>query len=80
MRIVFYGRLAAAIGPTLDLDAHAGCSIAELRKRLMSEHPGAADALAGTRVLTCVGGSLVRDEHVIGECDEVEFLPPVSGG
>ena len=80
MKIMFYGRLAEAFGPELDLDAPAGCSVADVRERLAAEHPGAAGALAGRRVRACVGGSLVRDDYVIATSDRVEFLPPVSGG
>jgi molybdopterin converting factor small subunit len=80
MKILFYGRLAEAFGPEIDIDAPAGWSIAQVRDRIAVEHPGSAAALLGRRVLACVGGSVVRDDYVVGERDHVEFLPPVSGG
>jgi molybdopterin converting factor small subunit len=80
MKILFYGRLADALGSEVDLDAPAGSSIADVRQRLATEHPGAANTLASGRVLACVAGSLVRDDYVIASNDAVEFLPPVSGG
>ncbi|HSR00146.1 MAG TPA: MoaD/ThiS family protein [Sphingomicrobium sp.] len=80
MRILFYGRLADVFGMELDLDAETGSSIADVRQRLAIEHPGSAADFMGKRVVACVGGSVVRDDYVIGDNDAIEFLPPVSGG
>lgn len=80
MRILFYGRLAEAIGTEAELDVPAGCSIACVREQLASEYPSAAPVLGSRRALTCVDGTLVRDDYLIRATDRVEFLPPVSGG
>lgn len=80
MKILFYGRLAEAIAPEIELDSAADCTIAELRRRLAADHPAAATSLASKRALACVSGSLVRDEYVVASGEDVEFLPPVSGG
>jgi molybdopterin synthase sulfur carrier subunit len=80
MKVVFYGRLADAVGSEIDLEIPVGCSIAEMRKLLAAEHPDAAASLAGGRALACVGGSYVSDDYVTSAGDQVEFLPPVSGG
>jgi molybdopterin converting factor small subunit len=80
MRILFYGRLAEAIAPEAELDVAAGCSIAHIRERLAGEYPGAASVFASRRALTCVDGTLVRDDYQVRATDHVEFLPPVSGG
>jgi molybdopterin converting factor small subunit len=80
MKIMFYGRLADAIGPAIELEAPAGSSVAEVRRLLAAEHPAAAVTLANRRAVACVDGALVRDDYVIAQGDRVEFLPPVSGG
>ena len=80
MRILFHGRLAEAIGRELDLDAAAGCSVAELRERLIADHPEAKQPLRSRRARTCVGDTMVHDDYVLQASDTVEFLPPVSGG
>ena len=80
MKILFYGRLAELIGPEVDLDIPEALSIAQVRERLAVERPGCAAALVGRRVLTCVEGSLVRDDYVVDPGSQIEFLPPVSGG
>ena len=80
MKVLFYGRLAETIGPALEIDAPAGCSVAELRDRLIAEHPQAEQPLRARRALACVGDALVRDSYVLKSADSVEFLPPVSGG
>lgn len=80
MKVLFYGRLAEAIGLELEVDAPSGSSVAELRERLIAEHPEAERPLRSKRALACVGDTLVRESHVLRACDTVEFLPPVSGG
>ena len=79
MKVLFYGCLADAIGPELTLDA-SGCSIAQLRDRLIADHPVARQALRNRRTRACVRDALVHDHHVVDQTDIVEFLPPVSGG
>jgi molybdopterin converting factor small subunit len=80
MKILFHGRLAEAIGRAIDLDAAPGCSVAELRERLIAEHPEAEQPLRSRRARTCVGDAIVHDNYVLQASDTIEFLPPVSGG
>ena len=80
MKVLFYGRLAEAIGPELEIDAPPGCSVGQLRDRLVAEHPEAEQPLRSRRALACVGDSLVHDTYVLGADERIEFLPPVSGG
>jgi len=54
------------------------CSVADLRRLLAESHPQAAESLARSRAL--VAGALVRDDRQLGPDEDVEFLPPVSGG
>ena len=77
MKVLFYGRLADAIGRDIELEGYA-CSVAELRRRVAASHPDAADALGRSRAV--IASAMVGDEHVIAPTDQVEFLPPVSGG
>ena len=78
MKVLFYGRLADAIGRDMEMEAGGAWSVAELRRRLAASHPDAAEALGRSRA--AIASVLVGDEHLIGPADEVEFLPPVSGG
>ena len=80
MKVLFYGRLAEAIAPELEVDARPGCSVAELRTMLAAEHPEAGPVLRSTRVRTCIGHAFVPDDYRLATADTVEFLSPVSGG
>ncbi|HET7605201.1 MAG TPA: MoaD/ThiS family protein [Sphingomicrobium sp.] len=80
MKVLFYGRLAEAIGPELEIEARPGCSVAELRDRLAAEHPHAAPVLRSKRARTCIRDILVADDHRLAAADTVEFLSPLSGG
>ena len=77
MRILFYGRLAEAIGSEVEL-AGAGCRVAEVRQRLAAAYPQAAEACGRARV--CIGDTIVSEHSRVDPDDTVEFLPPVSGG
>jgi molybdopterin converting factor small subunit len=80
VKVVFYGRLADLIGRELDVSLPTGSSVSQLRDRLAAEHPAAEQVLRSQRARTCIGDTLVRDDHVLQGGETVEFLPPVSGG
>lgn len=80
MRILFYGRLADVLGRELKLAVEGACSIADLRERIASQHPEAAEPIRSKRVRACIGDSIVSESHVFRPGEEVEFFPPVSGG
>lgn len=80
MKVLFHGRLAEAIGRELDVTTSSGSSVAEVRDRILAEHPQARDMLQSGRGLTCVGDRLVREDYCLAAGDTLEFLPPVSGG
>ena len=64
----------------MEVELDGSRSVAELRDHLARLCPDAAVALGSKRVRACVGDSIVLDSHVVGPADEVEFIPPVSGG
>ena len=78
MRVRFYGRLADTIGREAEIDAPPGCSVGEVRRRLAASHSAAAGALGRSRAF--VAATIVSDDRLIAPEDELEFLPPVSGG
>ena len=80
MKVLFYGRLASAIAPQLDVPIEVPCSVAGLRRHLVAAFPDVADALRDVRVKAIVGDTIVGDDHALGTRDVVEFLAPVSGG
>jgi molybdopterin converting factor small subunit len=80
VKVAFYGRLAEVVGPELDIIAPPGCSIEELRDKVIGAHPQTAEALRNKRARACVGDAIVHDSYVPGASERVEFLPPVSGG
>lgn len=80
MKVFFYGKLADAIGPHLDVSIETPCSVAALRRHLVASYPAIAEDLQDSRVKALVGETFVADDHKLGPQDEVEFLAPVSGG
>ncbi len=64
--------------PELTLELPTGATVAQVRDRLLTEHP----ELTQWRDLTRFGVNLsfVEPETVLQSGDEVVFIPPVSGG
>ncbi len=64
--------------PELTLELPIGVTVADVRDRLLAEHP----ELAQWRDLTRFGVNLqfVEPNTVLQPGDEVVFIPPVSGG
>jgi molybdopterin synthase sulfur carrier subunit len=80
VKILFYGRLAECFGPELEFAPVSACTVAELRQRLVAQHPEAEGALRNKRTRALVAESLVADDYLLDPAQTVEFLPPVSGG
>lgn len=78
MKVLLYGPLADAIGAQADVQISEGCSIAELREKLIDTHPAATADLRRSRAI--VGRDAVGSDYRPGVSEVVEFLPPVSGG
>lgn len=80
VKVRSFGRIADVIGRELSLDIPDGSSIAELRDAVIRLHPDGAAVLRNSRSRACMGDVVVSDSSVLHSGDEVEFLPPVSGG
>jgi sulfur-carrier protein len=80
VKVHFYGRLAEAIGPEVDIDPSGDRSVDQLREMLCSSYPQAAVTLANRRSRVCVNDALVDESYVIQPTDRLDFLSPVSGG
>jgi molybdopterin converting factor small subunit len=80
MKVLFYGRLAEAIGPELEVGARPGSSVADVRERIVSDHPHVEQVLRSKRALSLVGDRLVRNDYRLAAGETLELLPPVSGG
>ncbi|MBB4857373.1 molybdopterin synthase sulfur carrier subunit [Novosphingobium chloroacetimidivorans] len=78
LKLVFLGRLEDAAGAP-ELEVAAASSLGQV---LAGLDPELAAALQGPRVKLAVNGALVQDSDalVLGDGDELAFLPPVSGG
>ena len=75
LRVLFFGRVAEAMGRerTVEIPA-AGCTLAELRRLL------ADDALAQRGVRASVGKAVAAEDAVVRPGDEVAFFSVFSGG
>lgn len=78
MKLIFYGRLADALGREIEFDIAEGVTVAELRSQLDQRFPG--NGLAGGQIRTCIAGAVATDDETLRSDQPVELLPPVSGG
>lgn len=80
MKILLFGRLAAGLGPELDLNLPGPCAVADVRAELARLCPQCSNDLAATRARALVNDVLAPEACAVGPADEVAFLPPLSGG
>ena len=80
MKVRFYGKLVDVFGREQDLTLAPPCTVAEVRGRLLAEHPGGAALLQNERVRACVGDTFAQDGDLVPDGAVVEFLAPLSGG
>lgn len=80
MRICFFGRLGDRIGRTLDFSVTQPCTVEELRAVISSRFPESRDDLASGSTRVCIADQVVPEDHMVEPDDEVDILPPVSGG
>lgn len=78
MRILLHGPLGQAIAREVEAAVAAGTKVGDLRRRLGTDHPLAEKVLGRSRVYS--EGCFRDDEHVLSGSEQIEFLPPVSGG
>jgi len=77
--VKLFGSLREATGSKeLAVRLPGGARLGELTALLAREHP--AFALMAARLRAAVNHELAEDDCVLGEGDEVAYLPPVAGG
>ena len=81
MKVLFFGRLADRLGREVELDLpEEGCSVAELRQRLCTTFPEAAEELARPSNRACIDQTVAAESARVLPGHEVAFVPPLSGG
>ncbi len=78
MLISFYGLLGDLIGR--EIEHPPAVTVSQLRYSLAAAFPEAADLLLGNRTKVATGNRLVDDDHALSGDEQVDFLPPLSGG
>jgi molybdopterin synthase sulfur carrier subunit len=79
-RVLFFGRTAERLGRAREVAVPSeGCTLGELRARLVEADAAAAEAL-GAGVRASVDREIVGDEAVVRPGQEVAFFPLFSGG
>jgi molybdopterin converting factor subunit 1 len=74
-----FARLRDIVGASeLARDVESGATIRILWRQLAREFPGLAEYERS--ISTAVNTDYAHMDHVLGDGDEVAFLPPVSGG
>jgi molybdopterin converting factor small subunit len=80
MRILFFGKPGDILGEAGELGTLAGETVAQPGLRLADLGPEAAGELLSARNRACVGDTVVGEDRVLSGRNEVELLPPLSGG
>lgn len=75
-KVMFFAHLRDAVGEeVLSLDA-SGKTVAELKAELTEKY----NLPRMETVMTAINEEFASNDEVIGDGDEIAFIPPVSGG
>jgi molybdopterin synthase sulfur carrier subunit len=79
--IQFFGQLAEQFGRLREVEIPSeGCTVADLRARLISASDHLAFALNRPGIRAAVDQEVVGDEALVRPNQEIAFFSPVSGG
>lgn len=79
--ILFFGRLGEQLGRQRDIDLPSGgCTIAELRQRLVDDVGEAASCLLDPTIRASVDQVITTENQRVNAGQEIAFLSPLSGG
>ncbi len=80
VEVLFFGRVAETLGRELRIAIPAaGCTVAELRKRLAEADADAGEAL-GSGVRCSIDREIVGEDARVKPGQEIAFFPVFSGG
>lgn len=80
-KILFFAQLKELLGcPQIEVAIETSLSVAELRSKLIEQHPDWETHLQNGQVLQAINHTLVNDKVLVHPGDEVAFFPPVTGG
>lgn len=81
LQVRYFASIREALGSGETIEVDTGCSVAELRDRLIAASPAHAAVLARGRVLRCALNQQLCDEsQLVSDGSELAFFPPVTGG
>ena len=83
LKVLFFARLKEELGcDALNLEWNPEqAQLADLQERLCREQGERwRDVLGQQNIIRAVNHTVVRDDHVLEDGDEVAFFPPVTGG
>lgn len=79
VHVKLFAGLQGLVGrPSVDVTLPDGATVSVLRDRIVQDYPQ-LEAFMGTLVCA-VDEEMVPVEHVLGDGDWVELIPPIAGG
>ena len=81
MKILFFAKLREQLGnPSADITVDSPTTIGAVREALAQQYADQAALFATNASLAAVNQTMVNDDAVVHQGDEVAFFPPVTGG
>jgi len=81
MKILFFAALREHLNcDQFELEIALPSDTNRIRSALQQAFPQQAELLADGKALAAVNQTLIHDNTVVNEGDEVAFFPPVTGG
>jgi sulfur-carrier protein len=78
LKIRAYASVKELLGESFEIEVNDGCTIEELKKKIVSMNPKTADVINICRF--AINESIVNEQTEIKEDEHVHIIPPASGG
>ena len=81
INVLFFAQLKEVLNTSsLQLEHSAPCTVKDLKQRLTTQQPAWQTHLETDNILCAVNQTMVDQQYIIQDGDEVAFFPPVTGG
>ncbi|WP_283789774.1 molybdopterin converting factor subunit 1 [Bermanella sp. WJH001] len=81
IRVLFFAQLREQLNcQDLNLQLDTPCTVAMVKHALLQHNAKWQNYLNLDTILCAVNQTMVNDQHMVSDGDEVAFFPPVTGG
>lgn len=81
INVLFFAQLRELLNSQgINLSIETPCTVSAVKAALLQHNPNWQSHLSQDTILCAVNQTMVADQHIVQDGDEVALFPPVTGG